>query len=501
MISFDITGTGGFSACVELTEQVSAEENVSVLEARLYIISSRWLGGPYWLQGQAAGRDFSSNYDSVYIRELGVPAQVGQPWSFTVPHEPDGTGSVTVSVSLRGYTTDGSGGNGWRIEGSKTVSLTPIAQASQVSATDGEVGGVCHITITRKDPDYSHLLTYTFGSLQGSVPCTDTAVSWTIPEEFYGELTDSPSGICTLTCTTMDGEKQVGQPTRTSFTVTVPLSCGPLLVPSVLDTLAGTVALTGDASTVVRHMSQVRCSAQCQGQKGAQIQAVTVNGQPVPAVLTGMERYVFKATDSRGYSTEQVVQPKLINYELPTVGGFCSRVDPRTGTARLTVRGSCFFGSFGLRENSLTLTATVNDRVYTLTPVCDSDSYQASAELQDLSYDRDYTVTVTARDELNTATAELTISAGEPVFDWGQRDFAFHVPVTAPRINGIKNPALKAWPVGAVILMENDPGDVIGGKWAHFTLPGIDLDAWRRLQGADVLGTAVLGRLVLGTEE
>ena len=59
--------------------------------------------------------------------------------------------------------------------------------------------------------------------------------------------------------------------------------------------------------------------------------------------------------------------------------------------------------------------------------------------------------------------------------------------------------ALKAWPVGAVMLTTADPGSCIGGSWEHLTLSG--LDAWRRLPSPHALGSGLLGALILGTEE
>ena len=40
-----------------------------------------------------------------------------------------------------------------------------------------------------------------------------------------------------------------------------------------------------------------------------------------------------------------------------------------------------------------------------------------------------YTLTVTVRDKLETAQKTLILPKGLPVFDWGEGDFAFHVPV------------------------------------------------------------------------
>ena len=155
MITFDIPGTGGFSVRVELQEQVDTDKNCSYLTARLYLISTKWFGVNYWLSGQVTGRSFSSNSDHVYIGAVNTPTAVGDTWSFTADHLPDGTGTVTVTVALRGYTADGGYGSGWRVEGSRTVALTPALLASGVQVTEGAVST---IAISRRNSSYSHIL-------------------------------------------------------------------------------------------------------------------------------------------------------------------------------------------------------------------------------------------------------------------------------------------------------------------------------------------------------
>lgn len=509
MITFDIAGTGGFSVRVELLEQVDSDNNRSQLTATLFLISSKWRGINYWISGQVTGRSFSSNSDHVYIGALNTPAAVGNPWTFTVDHAPDGTGSVTVDLSLRGYTVDGNYGNGWKVEGSRTVALTPALLESAVSVTEGAVST---IAISRRNSSYSHLLHYEFGALQGFITdsgtvsetpvlCSQTVIPFSIPEDFYLQLPNEAEGICKLTCMTMDGDKQVGVGVETFFTVTVPQSYGPILTPTVTDINPVTVALTGDNTKAVRFMSKFYCTAQAQGRSGATVVALTVEGQPLPAQLDYKEKLIFRATDSRGYVTEVAVSLQEVPYVVLTVNGSCSRVSPTDDRVLLKVRGSCFRGDFGNVENTLTLIATVGEEQYSLTPTSSGDRYEARLQLENLGYKQTHTVVLKATDSLMEVETVLQLGRGVPVFDWGQQDFTFHVPITAPRINGIKNPALKAWPVGAVILMTPDPKDYIGGKWEQFTLPGIDLDAWRRIQGADILGTAKLGEMLLGTEE
>ena len=505
MIEFELSGTGGVSGRVEVTEEVLQEENRSRLHCRLYLKSVRWYGVTYWLRGTALGREFSPDYDSVYLGSLSTYEAVGEPWTLEAEHAPDGSGSVTLSVSLRGYTAGGGQNSGWQLEGSRTVPLTHIPRASGIRVTDGNIGETVQISILRKRDSYTHKLQYYFGTLSGEIdPKGEIDLAFSIPEEFYYEMTHAPEALCRMVCTTYEGDRQVGTATETVFTVRA-VRCGPLLEARVEDVCEDTLELTEDPGTLIRFASTAVCTAEAQGQKGAEILSLTVNGVPLPATFPLVETgvFTFRATDSRGFVTEKTVQLPLVPYIPPTVNGWCSRPDG-DGNAVLTLRGSCYRGMLGDGENSMTLLVeTGGPKNIILGPDYEGDSYSVECTLEGLSYKTAHTIKVRAMDDLGKAETVITVERGKPVFDWGQGDFAFHVPVSAPRVNGIKNPALKAWPVGAVLFTADgvSPAVHVGGKWEQFDVSGLPVYGWKRLQGADTLGNAVLGQLILGTEE
>ena len=501
-MTFELTGTGGILGRMTVTEQVLEEENRSLLTCTLELTSSQWYGVTYWLHGSAMGREFSSNEDSVYIEKRGSYAAL-EPWTISVPHNADGSGTVTLTLKLNGYTASGGSGSGWLLQGSRTVTLTPIARASEIRVTDGDIGQQVQISILRKKESYTHKLQYRFGSVFGELdPGSETNLSFLLPEEFYYEIPDSPTGLCRMVCTTFDGERQVGAPAETVFTVRA-ANCAPILECTAQDVNENTLALTGDQTVVIPFASNMYCHGTATAQKGATIVSLTVNDAPVPVTFEGAQdgKFTFRALDSRGYVTEQVIQGKTVPYRMPTVYGWCSRPDG-SGSARLTIQGSCFSGSFGVAENALTIKITANGADYDLTPEYRMGGYSAACTLTGLSYKTAHTIQIRVSDLLGSAEMTVLVERGQPVFDWGSGDFAFHVPVFAPRINGIKNPALKAWPVGAVMLTGGiSPASFIGGKWQLYDLPGLPLVGWQRVQGADTLGNALLGEMVLGTEE
>lgn len=517
---FELTADGaGVTARVSWQETVRENDNASDLAVTVELMSSAWYGVTYWLDGSAAGTvlDPAVHYSYIGAKNSYYPIEGGQtPFMLSVEHSPDGTGTAEISLSFRGATRSGGAASGWRIEGSRTVELTPIVRASTVGATDADIGAVSMIAVGRKNSEYSHSLSYSFGGLSGYIAadgtvsqtkqvCTATAIPFKIPEEFYYQIPDSPTGVCTVTCITECDGQQIGVPAAAAFTVTAPKErCSPIITPWVEDVNERTVALTGDSAVLVRFCSEAQCTAQIQGQMGASVLSCTADGAQVPARFPEVQRqsFLFTAQDSRGYSTELTVTAPTVPYVLLTLHGTCYRPDPVGSTAVLAVQGSFYNGSFGVEDNSLSLTATVNGSSYTMQPQLTEDGYTASVELTGLDYTSAYTVTVTAQDKIQTVERDFSLQRGIPVFDWGRQDFAFHVPVTAPSINGVRNMALKAWPIGAVYMScdHTSPADLIGGKWERLEGIGIDLNLWRRLQGADLLGTALLGSMTLGEE-
>ena len=87
-------------------------------------------------------------YPLVY--EDGTPVTA----TVTVPHEPDGT--KTVNISLIGnrfqrfafYTVDAADGNGWGVRQTLPLVLADIPRASPIAATDAAIGAVSTVTVT-----------------------------------------------------------------------------------------------------------------------------------------------------------------------------------------------------------------------------------------------------------------------------------------------------------------------------------------------------------------
>lgn len=113
--------------------------------------------------------------------------------------------------------------NGSTSLGTATCTFTATALAkSTVTCTNGNIESNVTITINRKSTDFTHTLTYAFGSLSGTIASktTSTSVTWQLPAAFYAEMGSSKSKTGTITCQTFAGSTSLGT-NSCSFTATM----------------------------------------------------------------------------------------------------------------------------------------------------------------------------------------------------------------------------------------------------------------------------------------
>lgn len=369
--------------------------------------------------------------------------------SATVAHDDDGTKTMAVAFSIDMAT--GSYVPGPVSVSDKTMALTDIPRASTIAASDANIGAVSTVVVGRKSTAYTHTVAVKFGGITGylnadgalvasAVKMTAATIPFTIPESFYGEIPNKASAKCTLTCTTYSGSAQIGEKTAT-FTVTAAKAlCAPAVAVSVKDVNEDTLALTGNENTLVRYLSTARCFVSAEAKNAATVKTLTVEGQSVEGEYvdfpnTEQASFTAVCTDSRGYSNKATATAELVPYVLLTCNASAKRLSPTGGDALLTVKGNYYNGSFGAVENALTLSYRVGDgEPVPMEVVVTDNSYTAQIQLEGLDYTQSFIIEVVAEDCVQSVPKTATLNPGIPVFDWGQNDFAFHVPVS---INGV----------------------------------------------------------------
>lgn len=156
-----------------------------------------------------------------------------------VPHNADGTKTITISAS---GSMSGTSLSSTSI--SASVTLNTIPRTSSVSMGTGTMDSASTITITRASSSFTHTLTYKFGSKTVTIATktTSTSISWTPKvSDFAAQIPSATSGTGTLTCTTYNGSTSIGS-SSINVTLNLPSSVKPSLT---------TLTLTPSAITLI----------------------------------------------------------------------------------------------------------------------------------------------------------------------------------------------------------------------------------------------------------
>lgn len=359
-------------------------------------------------------------------------------------------------------------GNTYIVESDVVVTAKAQPLASAVGATDADIESTSTITITRYVSSYTHTLTYSFGNLSETIieKTLDNSVAWTVPKSFYAQIPNSKSGECTITCETFSGNTSLG---KTSCKMTARASeekCKPTVHGTIIDTNESTVALTGDNTKLIRYLSSAVCTIVAGANNGATIDNMkivdtTVTSESPTVTFTKVERssFEFSATDSRGYTTRVVVEPELVPYVKLTLNPLLSRPSPTSGEVTISFNGNFYNGNIGAYKNTLVVRyryREVSDAAYGSWINIDPSQYgiglstynalgtillnDVDGSTTGFDYRKSYAIQVHAYDGANgkilsSVSSVIVVQQGMPIFDWGEQDFNFNVPVKINEIN------------------------------------------------------------------
>ena len=210
---------------------------------------------------------------------------------------------------------------------------------------------------------------------------------------------------------------------------------------SVVDTDSTCIALTGDANKLIRYYSDAKVSYTASVRKFATLASQSAsNGStssssnPATFSNTSSGTYTITITDNRGNRASQTISKTLINYVKLTCNMNLTAPSAK-GNMSFQINGNYFNGSFGAQSNSLTVQYRYKQdngsygSWVTVSATKSGNTYKANISLTGLDYRSKYTFQARAVDKLATiTTAEQTVRT-PPVFDWGEDDFNFNVPV------------------------------------------------------------------------
>lgn len=352
----------------------------------------------------------------------------------TIYHNADGTKSFSASAKGAFYYS-----GDYNSTGSGSWSLPTIPRASSISCTTSNIGSNATVSISRASSSFTHTLSYAFGSLTGTIATktSSTSVNFALPTTFYAQIPNAKSGTGTITCQTYNGSTLIGTKTC-SFTATVNESDSkPTLSPSVVDSNSATITLTGDSSKFINYYSNASVSIGASARNSATLksQKVTCGGKSISsssgtisAVDSG--KFVFSATDSRGYTTSQTLNKTLVNYVKLTCTMNASAATTG-GVASLIVSGNYWNGNFGAAANTLTIQYRykIENGSYgswtnaTSNITKTNNTYKTVISISGLNYLKAYTFQCRAIDKLATVESNAQPTKTKPVFSWGESDF------------------------------------------------------------------------------
>lgn len=416
-------------------------------------------------------------------------------------------------------------GNTHTVSANVNVVATAYLLASDVGATDANIGAKSTITVTKYNANYYHSLQYSFGGLSGyitssgGVQSSETkfstaSVAFTVPTTFYAKIPNAKTGVCTITCRTYSSSSSttvLGDPSTCTFTVTATGS--PTVSGSIVDTDSTTIALTGNSSTLIRYRSNPKCTITATPKNSASISTVKIRGTAVTGttgsngVVTAEKTYsnasytsfAFAATDSRGYSSSITLNPTVVSYVELTCSPVISRPTPTGSSIVMSVSGALYRGSFGAASNTLTLDyryKTTDGSYGSWKTIASSSIVLGSSKYtvsnlslgEDFDYKTSYVFQVRARDgatvngtsyTLSTVTKTIEVQKGIPIFDWGENDFNVNVALMLSNVNILDI----MYPVGAVYMHSSStlPAAVSGvGTWSSVTTGISGVYAWKR---------------------
>lgn len=373
--------------------------------------------------------------------------------SATVRVQHDVDGSKTITISASGSNAYPSSLTSTTI--SQSITLDQIPVPSAVSALDTNIGSNTTIIIAPASKQFTHTLTYKFGDLTGTIATktADTKIYWKVPTAFYEKIPNSPSGECVITCTTYNGANTTGTSTATFVAHADKTICSPSV--SVTSVVADkeSIMLTNSNKKIISGISTLSVVTKATAKNSASIKTISVycgaekqTGADVMFSGANSAAVYVIVTDSRGYSTRVDDDSlSLINYIAPTMIPSVSRVTPTGDTVIVSVQGKWFNGSFGSVTNTLTITVRrkgPSDSGYHTSvnvPITKKgNDYSGTVTLTGIDYTKPYSFLLRLDDAVYTDAngyrdakyATVPLSKGIPVFDWGENDFQFNVPVT-----------------------------------------------------------------------
>lgn len=333
----------GYTLNLLLTEKsIDVNSNLSPIDYTLILKSGSAnfaqykIGWSISLNGSVVSFKSKSNANQ---REIGKNSSlIIASGSTQITHDPDGTKKMAVAFSIdmdKVYYTPGA----ISVSG-QSMTLTTIPRATKPTLPNSiEMGKKITVTLPRASSNFTHELSYSFGTVSGVIGKNyGASAEWSIPISLAEQVPSAKSGNGTIICKTYNGSTLIGT-VSVPFTANVPNT----VVPTISEILVSETVngIFEHFSGFVQSKSKLRIKTVAAGVYKSKILSIKVSfdgkeyiGDNIvtepPSSSENLSVTVI-ATDSRG-RTASLTQPiNIIPYFSPTVNSFSAERADTTG--------------------------------------------------------------------------------------------------------------------------------------------------------------------------
>ena len=316
---------GHYKLRVDWSQSKNVSANTSTVTCKLYLVNDWSLNISGRSDNTCTIDGSAQTFSSPAISSTGT--HLLGTVSRAVNHASDGSKSLAISAVFQIRATL-SGTYYGTITASANITLDSIPRASSVSAGNMTMGTAGKINISRASSSFTHTLTYSFGNTSGTIATktTATSVSWTPSLPLANQIPNATSGTCTITCTTYNGNTNIGSKTCT-LSLSVPASVKPTISSLTASRIDGDVPSAW--GIYVQTKSKVKLTINgAAGSYGSTIKSYSITGGGysgsastlTTGFLNNSGTITFQATvtDSRGrVSAEATVSITVTAYSPP----------------------------------------------------------------------------------------------------------------------------------------------------------------------------------------
>ena len=362
----------------------------------------------------------------------------------------------TVPLDIRIYS-----GSGSVRDMTKYYNLPIDPAPSTITATDARIESTSLITFTRYGNSLTHSLSYRPEGYEGftgnekytSIFVKQNIVSygWTVDKSLWAYIPNERAVKVRFKCETYDGPNLVGTNYCTMYATTSEYIHAPSVsIITAEDVNPNTIALTGNNKKIIKFHSDVKVAAEANSEYKATISSVNLwcgsqHYEGTSCTFEDVETANVKviATDSRGYATTKYRGLTLVEYVKLTANSIATRTNPTGDEVTFTTKGNYFNDTFGAVKNSLEIQLAYRLQGTKIYYFADMDvtitgnTYTATATLKGFDYTKNYDIGICVQDQIykpggplaDAVYNDFVLQKGIPVFDWGENDFKFNVPV------------------------------------------------------------------------